>query len=182
VNNYNGHEKRWDSPATASMLASTNGRANFIETVVSYATAGGFAGIVLDFQELPPLSYVDYLILVAELSERLHAHSLQLLIAVPAADANYGYARFAKWADALIVMGHDEHFETTDPGPLAGQGWFEAVLRDHFSASTLVSSSSRSAATDMIGQILAPARKSPSKRLGSYWSSPAAHWISIKPP
>src|SRR5262245_38363691 len=132
VNNYNGDEKRWDSQATAGMLASTNGRANFIEAVVTYAVGGDSAGIVLDFQELPPISYVDYLILVAELSKRLHAHALRLLIAVPAADANYDYARFAKWADALIVMVHDKHFETTDPGPLAGQGWFEAVLRDQF--------------------------------------------------
>jgi hypothetical protein len=55
-----------------------------------------------------------------------------LLIAAPAQDANYNYARFAKWADALIVMVHDKHFETTAPGPIAGQGWFEAVLREQF--------------------------------------------------
>jgi cellulose synthase/poly-beta-1,6-N-acetylglucosamine synthase-like glycosyltransferase/peptidoglycan/xylan/chitin deacetylase (PgdA/CDA1 family)/spore germination protein YaaH len=130
LNNYNEPEKRWDSANTASMLASTNGRASFIEKVVTYVAGGGFAGLVLDFQELPAVSYVDYLILVAELSQRLHAHSRLLLIAVPAANANYDYARFAKWADALIVMGHDEHFEATDPGPLAGQGWFEAMLRE----------------------------------------------------
>ena len=131
VNNYNGQEKRWDSAATASMLAAAPTRANFSEKITSYAVNAGFAGIVLDFQELPAASYADYLLLLAELAERLHAHALSLLVAVPAADANYDYARFAKSADALIVMGHDEHFETTDSGPLAGQGWFEAMLRDH---------------------------------------------------
>jgi peptidoglycan-N-acetylglucosamine deacetylase len=132
LNNYNGHAKRWESAKLASMLASTHARANFIDRMLSYTVEGGFPGLVFDFQELPAAAYVDYLILVAELSERLHAHSLQLLIAVPAADPNYEYARFAKWADALIVMAHDEHFEEGDPGPLAGQGWYEAMLREQF--------------------------------------------------
>ena len=35
-------------------------------------------------------------------------------------------------ADALIVMTYDEHNEQGEPGPLAGQGWFEAKLDERF--------------------------------------------------
>ena len=69
------------------MLASTNGRASFIEKVVTYVAGGGFAASSSTFRT-SGLFLVDYLILVAELSQRLHAHSLLLFIAVPAADAN----------------------------------------------------------------------------------------------
>ena len=132
VNNFRDDTKRWDGAGTATMLSSATARASFIERVFEYVAGGGFAGLVVDLQELPASAHADFLMMVAELSERLHAHSLLLLVAVPAVDSNYDYVRLADWADALIVTAHDEHFETGDPGPLAGQGWFEARLRELF--------------------------------------------------
>ena len=57
---------------------------------------------------------------------------MQLLVSVPADDPEYDYAKLASLADGLILMTYDEHFEQGEPGPLAGQGWFEALLDRHF--------------------------------------------------
>jgi cellulose synthase/poly-beta-1,6-N-acetylglucosamine synthase-like glycosyltransferase/peptidoglycan/xylan/chitin deacetylase (PgdA/CDA1 family)/spore germination protein YaaH len=132
VNNYKTDEKRWDGAGTANMLASRTARATFIDEVYQYVVGGGFSGLVLNFEELPPVAHADYVTLVAELSALLRTFSLPLLVAVPAADANYDYVKLAASADALIVAAYDEHFESGDPGPLAGQGWFEATLRERF--------------------------------------------------
>ena len=49
-----------------------------------------------------------------------------------AGDPAYDYAKLASLVDGLILMNYDEHFEQGAPGPLAGQGWYEALLDRHF--------------------------------------------------
>ena len=67
-----------------------------------------------------------------ELSARFRASGLRLLVSVPADEPEYDFAKLASLADGLILMTYDEHFERGEPGPLAGQGWYEALLDRHF--------------------------------------------------
>jgi cellulose synthase/poly-beta-1,6-N-acetylglucosamine synthase-like glycosyltransferase/peptidoglycan/xylan/chitin deacetylase (PgdA/CDA1 family) len=134
VNNYNKEEQRWDGSGAARMLASAAARAAFLDEVYQYAVSGNFAGLVINFEDLPALAHSNYVVLVTELSALLHTYSRLLFVAVPPANPNYEYLKLAAAADALIVTSYDEHYEAGNPGPLAGQGWFEATLRERFNS------------------------------------------------
>ena len=132
VNNYDLQNKRWDSEAAAGMLASERARAAFIDALHTYVKDGGYPGLVLDLEQISRSAKADFIKLVEELSSRFRASALQLLVAVPADDTEYDYVRLAGLVDGLILMTYDEHFELGEPGPLAGQGWFEAQLDRNF--------------------------------------------------
>lgn len=132
VSNYDTETKRWAGAAAAAMLASEQARAKFTGELLRYVTSGGYAGLVLDFEQLPAAAQPDFTALVQELSSQFRAVGVQLLVQVPPAEAAYDYPKLADAADALILMTYDEHFEQGVPGPLAGQGWFEAKLDERF--------------------------------------------------
>ncbi len=132
VNNYDFRGMRWDSERAMAMLASGEARSAFIDALHTYVKSGGHPGMVLDFERLPGSARANYTALVEELSARLRAGGLQLVVSVPPDEEAYDYGRIASLADSVILMTYDEHFEHGEPGPLAGQGWYEALLDRHF--------------------------------------------------
>jgi spore germination protein YaaH len=132
VNNYDNEAKRWDGAGAAEMMASERARAKFIDDLHRYVVAGSFYGAVLDFEQMPPTGQADFVKLVQELSARFQADGLQILVQVPADDNDYDHQKLAASADRLILMTYDEHIAAGVPGPIAGQGWFEARLDARF--------------------------------------------------
>jgi cellulose synthase/poly-beta-1,6-N-acetylglucosamine synthase-like glycosyltransferase/peptidoglycan/xylan/chitin deacetylase (PgdA/CDA1 family)/spore germination protein YaaH len=132
VNNYNAEAKEWEREATAQMLSSKQARANFADELYHYVIKGGFSGLVLDFENLPAEAHAGYVSLVREIADMLRVYQVKLLVAVPASDPAFDYGNLAAAADALIIMTYDQHGEQDEPGPLAGQGWFEAKLDERF--------------------------------------------------
>jgi spore germination protein YaaH len=132
VNNYNAEAKEWEREATALMLSSRQARANFADELYRYVIQGGFSGLVLDFESLPAEVHADYVSLVREIANMLKLYQIKLLVAVPGSDPVVDYVNLAAAADALIVMTYDQHGEQDEPGPLAGQGWFETKLDERF--------------------------------------------------
>jgi cellulose synthase/poly-beta-1,6-N-acetylglucosamine synthase-like glycosyltransferase/peptidoglycan/xylan/chitin deacetylase (PgdA/CDA1 family)/spore germination protein YaaH len=128
VNNYDMDAQRWDGGRAARMLASEAARSHLARSLYGYAREGRHGGLVVDLEAIPPAAMADYAGFVEELAALLHSAGLRLLVAAPASDPAYDYARVAAAADALILMTYDEHGEAGDAGPLAGQGWFEARL------------------------------------------------------
>ena len=51
------------------------------------------------------------------------------MIALPARDDEYEYAFFGRETDAIILMNYDQHWLTSEPGPIAAQDWFVENLR-----------------------------------------------------
>lgn len=132
VNNYSETGRRWNGVATAEMLKSTIARTSFVSAVENFAKAGAYPGIVLDFEQIPASSREDFSTLTRELSESLSKHDIKLLVQVPVGEEAYDYAALANSSNGLILMTYDESTEDGTPGPLAGQGWFEARLDDVF--------------------------------------------------
>ncbi|MGE5511292.1 MAG: glycosyltransferase [Bacteroidota bacterium] len=132
VSNYDNKDKRWDSVGAAAMLVSDQARAKFVNELRRYAVAGGYPGLVLDLEQLPADAQPNLTLLVNELAAALRAESIRLLVQVPPSEPGYDYVKMAEASAGLILMTYDEHFEEGVPGPLAGQGWFEAQLDERF--------------------------------------------------
>ena len=123
VNNYDG-KKGWCPPEMLQMLANPVARQRLATQLEEFADAEHEPGIVVDFESLPKKSEMDFQHFVHDLSVALHAKSLKLMVALPAADYSYDYKYFASQSDAIILMNYDFHWPTSSPGPIAPQDWF----------------------------------------------------------
>jgi cellulose synthase/poly-beta-1,6-N-acetylglucosamine synthase-like glycosyltransferase/spore germination protein YaaH/peptidoglycan/xylan/chitin deacetylase (PgdA/CDA1 family) len=122
LNNSDG--TNWLTAEMAAMLKSSAARRHLAQQSVQYVAQNHFAGLVVDFEEIPEKSQKDFSQFMVELAADLHNSNLKLMVALPAADWAYDYAGIGKSADAVILMNYDQHWRTSLPGPIAAQDWF----------------------------------------------------------
>src|SRR6202171_994229 len=122
LNNSDG--KNWLTDRMAAMLKNPAARHHLSQQAVQYILQSHFAGLVVDFEEIPKQSQKDFSQFIAELAVELHNSNLKLMVCLPAADWAYDYAGIGKSVDAVILMNYDQHWRTSAPGPIAAQDWF----------------------------------------------------------
>jgi cellulose synthase/poly-beta-1,6-N-acetylglucosamine synthase-like glycosyltransferase/peptidoglycan/xylan/chitin deacetylase (PgdA/CDA1 family)/spore germination protein YaaH len=104
-------------------------RANFIHQVDQFLAANTlYRGLTLDFLNVPVNSQPGFDLLVQELYADFHPRNLHLYLNIPVGDDDYNLRFLANNSDGLILMDYDEHQTGTQPGPVAGQDWFENNL------------------------------------------------------
>jgi peptidoglycan-N-acetylglucosamine deacetylase len=132
IDNYDDDGDRWRGRVADTLLSSPAARLRFVNNLSAYVETSHLAGLVLDFEELSDNQKRDYVALINELAERLHASHKRLLVTISPDDEDIVDVKTLAGteADHLILTDFDEH--TDNPGPLAGQGWFEAVLDSKF--------------------------------------------------
>jgi cellulose synthase/poly-beta-1,6-N-acetylglucosamine synthase-like glycosyltransferase/peptidoglycan/xylan/chitin deacetylase (PgdA/CDA1 family)/spore germination protein YaaH len=129
VNNYSPTDGVFE-PSVEPFLLSPTARANFVHQVDQFLAANTrYRGITLDFQALPPDAQVAYSQLVEALYNDFHPRDLRLYINVPVTLGSLNLDFLAAHSDGLVLMNYGEHQTETDPGPIAGQDWFENNLR-----------------------------------------------------
>jgi spore germination protein YaaH len=84
-------------------------------------------GIVLDFEKVPSDKRQEYVQFVSDFKA---AVARPVAVAVPAftgdaQDQPYDLAALAETADQIIWMAYDQHYATSEPGPVAGYPWVE---------------------------------------------------------
>lgn len=122
LDNYDGIN--WRVKEMADMLASPAARKNLQQALVEFAIKSHESGIVVDFEEVPSASQSAFKKFMAEFSGVLHAANLKLMVALPARDEEYDYGFFGKNSDAIVLMNYDQHWLTSEPGPIAAQEWY----------------------------------------------------------
>ncbi|HEY4741558.1 MAG TPA: glycosyltransferase [Candidatus Acidoferrales bacterium] len=114
----------WHIKEMSEMLSHQPARSALIGSIVRYEVAQRFAGVALDFEQVPDASQSDFKKFVTELATALHAQNLKLMVALPAADWSYDYKGIAQASDAVILMNYDQHWLSSPPGPIAAQDWY----------------------------------------------------------
>ncbi|MBJ6120912.1 glycosyltransferase [Sphingomonas mollis] len=120
---------QWDGDMVARLFADRARRQAVIARLAAMVAQRHDAGLVMDFENLPAGSQHAYAGFLAQLRAALPKGS-QLAITVPADDADWQLAQFARVADRIILMAYDEHWESGTPGPIASQSWFLNVVED----------------------------------------------------
>ena len=131
VNNFSPIDGVFE-PSVEQFLISAPARDNFVRQVDRFLAANTrYRGLTLDFQGLPADAQAAYSQLAQALYDDFHSRNLRLYINVPiAASAGSLDLKFlADHSDGLVLMNYDQHQIQTDPGPVAGQDWFEDNLR-----------------------------------------------------
>src|SRR6201994_72663 len=129
VNNYNPKEGAFEDNV-GQFLSSPDARANFLRQVDRFLAANTFyRGLTLDFQALGPQDQANYNQLIAALYADFHPRNLRLYVNVPVSASKDVLSFIANNSDGIVLMNYDQHQTGTQPGPVAGQDWFENNLR-----------------------------------------------------
>ena len=128
MNNSDGTQ--FQTTQLAPMLADPAARHRLTQTTAQYAVAQHHPGIVLDFESIPEASQQNFTRFIGELAAALHAVNVKLMVALPAADWIYDYKTIGRQSDAVILMNYDQHWQTSPPGPIAAQEWFDQNIEN----------------------------------------------------
>lgn len=126
VNNY--YQGGWQSTMLAQMLEAPIARQKTISGLLNYVKSKKLTGVNLDFESIPLTHQPHYLTFLKELTTVFHRNHLLVTVDLPIDDPNFNYREISKIADYLILMAYDEHWSTSQPGPIASLGWIKRTL------------------------------------------------------
>jgi cellulose synthase/poly-beta-1,6-N-acetylglucosamine synthase-like glycosyltransferase/spore germination protein YaaH/peptidoglycan/xylan/chitin deacetylase (PgdA/CDA1 family) len=130
LSNFDMGKNRWCSNELEEFLKDPNAQNKLLASLEGYVRIRHFAGVVLDFEEIPDGSQPAFRQFAIQLVTRIHREGGKLLISVPAADPKFDYRFFGQVADAVIALNYDEHYSSSEPGPVASYPWFVKSMQD----------------------------------------------------
>ncbi|HEX3471144.1 MAG TPA: polysaccharide deacetylase family protein, partial [Silvibacterium sp.] len=129
INNYNILTNDWD-PVIGPMLKDPGARHSLRVQLDAFLAANpSYHGISLDFEEVPDNAAAGYRALMADLYADFSKKNLRLYINVPTSTDKKMLAFEAAHTDGIVLMNYDQHENTSEPGPVAAQDWFENNLQ-----------------------------------------------------
>jgi peptidoglycan-N-acetylglucosamine deacetylase len=130
INNFTGSDDAtgWETEKLSAVLASPAARGKLVANLLDFVQREHFAGVNIDFENIPARSHAHLVEFMRELWNAFHPLGLEVSQSVPPDDPAYDYAQLAKVTDMLVLMAYDEHASETIAGPVASQAWFTAAL------------------------------------------------------
>ena len=123
INNY---RDGWQAGDLHQVLNDTAGRANLIDNILSNIHEHKFAGVNIDFEQLPSADRARMVEFMELLHTRLQSANVLLTQDVPTDDDNtYDLKRLGQINDFIVPMVYDEHYQSSTPGPVASEAWFQ---------------------------------------------------------
>jgi spore germination protein len=122
----------WDPDRVDAAIGTPEARAEHISAIRALAEEKGFDGINVDYEFLRDSQTEDFSAFIVELAAGLHADGRILAVAIhaqyPGGPTRGQDLRALQAADILAFMTYDEHWETSEPGPVASLPWVREVL------------------------------------------------------
>ncbi|MBK7391932.1 MAG: hypothetical protein IPI64_01375 [Chloracidobacterium sp.] len=129
----NYKNEQWDASAIAKALGSETAKQKLITSLLKVIDEYKFGGIAIDIEEVPAEDQMRLFGFIKDLHAQFQQRGLILAQAVPFDNPDWNYAAYAVETDYLMLMAYDQHWATSEPGPIAGQVWFETVLKKRMS-------------------------------------------------
>ncbi|MDR3508055.1 MAG: glycosyltransferase, partial [Caulobacteraceae bacterium] len=125
---HNAHEAVFDTAIGDSVILNHAAGDKLLGTLVDQASKHGYAGYVFDLENLSPNAVDAYPAFLKHAHEILSPHGLEVWVTAPFDDDSWPLKKLQQATDSIVLMAYDEHWSTGDPGPTAGQEWFEKNL------------------------------------------------------
>jgi cellulose synthase/poly-beta-1,6-N-acetylglucosamine synthase-like glycosyltransferase/spore germination protein YaaH/peptidoglycan/xylan/chitin deacetylase (PgdA/CDA1 family) len=132
---HNAHDGLSDGPLADNLLLNPAARTALVTNLVSLAKSHGYGGYVFDFENLSDAALAQYPVLIAQAKAALKPLGREVWVAAPFANPDYNLKRFQAVSDTVVLMAYDQHwggdgqgFKSGQPGPPAGEDWFEKNL------------------------------------------------------
>lgn len=118
----------WQIADLHRAMTNADARANLIDNIYNNLVEHKFAGVNIDFEELPSRDRGAMVRFMEELHAKLQPAGLIVSQSVPADDDSYDLKRLGQIDDYIVPMVYDEHYQSSAPGPVASEDWFESQL------------------------------------------------------
>ncbi len=129
LNDYNVVTGKWDGDVVAAMLKNPSARESLHVQLDKLLSANPkYRGICMDLEEIPPSAMKLYAQWLAEIHHDFAPKGLKLYVNVPAESDPALMRAMGLSTDGAILMNYDQHEDTSEPGPVAAEDWFEASL------------------------------------------------------
>ncbi len=122
----------WHGAELQKLLAKPAARKDLIAKITAFVAANRFQGVTIDFEDVPRAAHKDLGAFLSELSAVFKPRGWLVLQAVPFDDDEWPYTDYASHVDYTVLMAYDEHDDSSSPGSIAGEPWFENVLDKRF--------------------------------------------------
>jgi cellulose synthase/poly-beta-1,6-N-acetylglucosamine synthase-like glycosyltransferase/spore germination protein YaaH/peptidoglycan/xylan/chitin deacetylase (PgdA/CDA1 family) len=124
----NNNRDGWQTEEIHQVLIHAERRANLIDNIYSNLREHKFAGVNIDFESLNPRDRAPLVTFMKELSAKLKPAGLLVTQSVPPDDPAFDLKALIQYEDYLMVMVYDEHEQSSAPGPVASQAWYDDQL------------------------------------------------------
>jgi cellulose synthase/poly-beta-1,6-N-acetylglucosamine synthase-like glycosyltransferase/peptidoglycan/xylan/chitin deacetylase (PgdA/CDA1 family)/spore germination protein YaaH len=119
----------FDSLLAANVIATPAARTSTVAQLMEAVRANEFAGVFVDFENLPSSLHAPMLDFLHELRTALQADSAILSVAIPISEGDgYPTKAYAANADYVMAMLYDEHGGLNEAGAVASASWFAERL------------------------------------------------------
>jgi len=119
----------WRGESFAAMMRDDPERSCFVDKLTKRLVELGADGVNVDIEELAPEDSEPLLQLLVDMRKALHSHGMRLTIDVAFYDQAYDLEFIGQIADAVFVMGYDQHYPASGPGPVSGRKWFNESVQ-----------------------------------------------------
>ena len=119
----------WDGPGAAALMRDRAASAALLDQLEAQGVREKAGGLVVDFEDLPAAAQPDLQAFLAAARERCRRRGWTLAVTAPPANPDWNLSALGRSADRLILMAYDEHWQTGQPGPIASDPWFAAVVK-----------------------------------------------------
>ncbi|HRH42156.1 MAG TPA: glycosyltransferase [Pyrinomonadaceae bacterium] len=131
VQNYKNEQ--WNPQILSKAIETEESRQNLINALLTSVTEHKWGGVTIDLEEVPNGAQSNLFKFIQELHQKFSEKGLIVAQAVPFNNPDWNYKAYAEVTDYLMLMAYDQHWETSEAGPVAGQDWFEDVLKQRMS-------------------------------------------------
>jgi cellulose synthase/poly-beta-1,6-N-acetylglucosamine synthase-like glycosyltransferase/peptidoglycan/xylan/chitin deacetylase (PgdA/CDA1 family)/spore germination protein YaaH len=129
MNNYDALTGKWTGSVTAQVLADPVARHRLHLDLDKLLWAmPRYRGICMDFESLPTPALKLYAGWLAAIHQDFLRKGLKLYVNIPAEASPAELRTMAAATDGVILMDYDQHEDSSAPGPVAGENWFESNL------------------------------------------------------
>ena len=119
---------KWDGPGLAKLLANPDRREKLGTDIVNVLAANKLQGVTIDFENVPTGAHADLETFLSRLSQLFAPHGWIIVQAAPFDDSDWPYRAYSQIVDYTMLMAYDEADDTSPPGAIAGEGWYEKIL------------------------------------------------------
>lgn len=127
VQNYKNEQ--WNSDILIHSVSREEDRRRLINGLLDTVARYQFGGLTIDIEEVPESAQSNLFTFMNELHAEFKTRGLILAQAVPFDNPDWNYKAYANTTDFLMLMAYDEHWSTGEPGPVAGQDWYDSILK-----------------------------------------------------
>ncbi len=129
INNFDSTKADWNGEMLAKVLSSETSRKHLIDGLEGFVKSNHLNGVNIDFETVPGESQANLERFMTQLYARFHPQHLEVSQSVPLDDPDFDYVGLSKVNDYLVLMGYDEHENSSVAGSVASLPWVMHNLR-----------------------------------------------------